>query len=315
MRALVLALVTTGCSSILGFDPPKHLVASDAGFADGPVADGNAMQADAPPRGDARPGPDAAPIDAGIDADTCPTLYVAPPASGGNDLNTGCTQSDPLATLGGANYALGVRGPHEVHVCAGSYAGTTFNNPGKLMGGYSCSSWSRTTAYGYPTFDGVNETIVTNPGGGLTGTMILGGSIDAASVFDGFTVQALSSGTSGSQALVVQESAGPTISNDKILGGATSSSTESGSMGLRLASTGAPIVTLDVIDGGTGSSSVVFPASGSVGLLIEAGTPRVGMVTIHGGGGSSSKSIASVGVTITGGDLTTTDGGGIHRRR
>jgi hypothetical protein len=306
-----------GCNAILGNE--DGVLATDAGS----TAD-TTQPLDARPDTLADVSLDVAPDaftcpDAGPPVDAAPTLctggvvYVSPSGDDGRD---GCTPCTAKQTIGGAlasitaatagdsdagdaghadaGHDAGDGGTFPVgmaiHVCAGTFAepALALTIPVSLMGGYACDTWARTTTYGYPTFDGTNETIVTVATSQLDADAfrVAGADIDSTVVLDGLTFKGTSSSTAGRASLVVGTGASPVISNDQLLGGSASVATGSSaaSTGVSIVSGAAPEITRDSIDGGSGVATGSVQ-TGSIGIVVSNGSPRIHDATVRGGSG------------------------------
>jgi hypothetical protein len=182
----------------------------------------------------------------------------------------------------------------EVHVCKGVYteSALSITTDVVLLGGFDCASWSRTHSYGFPDFDGVNETVIQNADGHLQGaTLRLAGSLSQAAAVDGFTILGTPTATSASFAVYVTDTAAPVISNDQINGGAGSG----GSVGVDLEGEAASLLEADAINGGTGTGR------GAVGVLANtSGAATLTRDLIVGGQGTPSASTGdgAVGLVI-----------------
>jgi hypothetical protein len=219
------------------------------------------------------------------DPGDCSILYVSPQ---GEDGHSGCSPSAAKRTIGSVS-ALG----KEVHVCKGSYQEGPVTVTGTLKGAYDCMSWTRTAGYGYPLFDGTNETVI-SPGQAGAVVTVQG---DATTILiDGFTIIGPTTGTNASSALGVTGNASgnpmPKIANNRILGGATTSQSGTGSIGIT--ATLSLEITQNYIDGGSGTGSGTGKF-GSVGIVAAGGTgppliarqgPHIHLNQIHGGSGT-----------------------------
>src|SRR5262245_14566031 len=182
------ALMGVGCFHI---DPPEGRFSCDPG----PCPHGLTCAEDHVCRREpilpdlATPGtPDMLPTEM-PDMAPCPVLYVS--ASRGNDANSGCSTGNPKHSIGAALSALTLD-TREVHVCRGEYMepGIALTLP--LYGGYDCTTWQRTATYGYPSFDGTNETVLLGVGVDSAVT-VKSGSV----VLDGVTVKEDATGQVG----------------------------------------------------------------------------------------------------------------------
>jgi hypothetical protein len=230
-------------------------------------------------------GGDATAVDA---PGTCPIVYVS---TTGSDSSTGCNPTKPKKTISAAvQYATSLGGGRAIHVCKGTYAETalTLNAALSLGGGYDCATWKRTSTFGYPKFDGVNETIIQNADDATSPVTLLvsGPVITSAQVVDGLTIEGSATGTVESAALVISGAATPLVTNNKVEGGATSDPTLIGSLGLEVETGAAPDITGNSIAGGEGSTP--SEGMGSLGLLVtdSAGAPHIHANSISGGSGT-----------------------------
>jgi hypothetical protein len=246
---------------------------------DGGPSDGTA------PQGDSSGGPADTGGDRGSDGSaTGLIVYVAP---SGNDANTGLSQSTPKRSIASAvAYATGSLPPGaQVHVCAGTYAetGLTVQKDVALSGGYDCGTWKRTATYGFPKFDGANQTIVTNASPSTqAATLVVGGSVTAATVIDGLAVTGASSLAATTVGIDVNDQAAPVLSNDVISGGGgTADASNIGSIGVRITGSSSPQVAFCQIGGGGGSGAI-----GSEGVHVQTtGAPSLHDDVVSGGTG------------------------------
>ncbi|MHB8872238.1 MAG: hypothetical protein ACYC8T_00995 [Myxococcaceae bacterium] len=90
--------------------------------------------------------PDLGFVDAncdGIDGEVTNGIFVAPPAAGGNNANSG-TRAAPKATITGGMTAAVATSKRDVYVAQGSYGETVAPSAGKgVYGGYQAGTWSR----------------------------------------------------------------------------------------------------------------------------------------------------------------------------
>jgi hypothetical protein len=209
----------------------------------------------------------------------CPILYVSD--STGNDANTGCVASLPKKTISAALNAVGTP-PQEVHVCAGSYAETLIVDH-ILLGGYDCSTWTRTPDYGYPAFDQVNATVIQPARSAASKPAVV--AKESAALIDGFMIVGPEEGAVTSVGLEVEGAA--TISNNNISGGSGTSTSQMGSVGIMV--TAAADILHNRIDGGLGTTTATNNSFGAVGVWVTAGTgaPHIHENTIKGGFGSA----------------------------
>jgi hypothetical protein len=338
-----------GCNAILGNDEGVLATNAGAdAAADTTQSDGQAgPRADSSPdvATDAPSCPDAgAPVDAAPALCAAGIVYVSP---SGDDARDGCTPCTAKQSIGGALASIvaattpGDAGATDggtmdaghpgdaghasdagdagssalamaIHVCAGTFAeaALTLAVPVSLMGGYSCGTWSRTASYGYPTFDGVDETIVTPASSQLdVDTLrITGAAVDSTVLVDGLTFKGTTTSTAGRAAIHVQSNAAPVLSNDQILGGsANTPSPGAGASNGMIVSGASPEITLDLIDGGSGTGTGI----GSMGIYVSAGSPSIHGNTIHGGSGHGDGG-GSFAIYDEGGALTRAAGAAIR---
>jgi hypothetical protein len=268
----------TACDQLFGIDERPLLSQTAAGDA--------TTGADAP-NGDAPSVSSDAVADASAtDAPPCsgPTIYVS---TKGNDSSPGCDPSNPKATIANAITASSSpdAGITTIEVCAGTYPanGLTLDTGASLMGGYSCSTWARTATYGYPSFDATNETVLEVTTSNVSGaTLTITGS---SGTVDGFTIQGQLTGSISATAAAIRVTGlgTPTISNDHLLGGATTYAITTpdptpASAGLVVDDGASPIVTMDTIEGGSGTT----PAGSGTGSAGVYTTGANGAVTITG---------------------------------
>jgi hypothetical protein len=245
---------------------------------------------------------------------TCPIVYVS---TTGSDSATGCDPTQPRKTIGAAvQYATSLGAGRAVHVCKGTYAETalTINAALSLGGGYDCTTWKRTSTFGYPMFDGVNETIMQNGDYATSQVTLLvsGPVVTSAQVVDGLTVEGSPTGTAGSTAMVVSGAANPLVINNKVEGGATSIPSGDASIGLEVQTSAAPEITNNSISGGEGSTP--SEGVGSLGLMVTATAtaPHIHANTINGGSGTCSNEMngsGSIAVYLDGAGMFTETAG------
>lgn len=83
----------------------------------------------------------------GIDGEVDNAVFVAPPVSGGNDLNAG-TRDAPLATLAAALTQAEALSKRDVYVASGTYAEQlSIASPRGVYGGYAAMNWGRSLSY------------------------------------------------------------------------------------------------------------------------------------------------------------------------
>lgn len=239
----------------------------------------------------------------------CPdhAVYVS---ADGNDNASGCTTATPKRTIGAAIALIKTLAAqkHEVRVCRGIYdEAVVLDYAASMSGGYECNTWKRSTAYGYPTFDGVNETVVT---GTATNAPIAVVGVQGVTI-DGFTFRAKDGTTARSIAATSKDGAKPTFSNSKILAGGGDIPASPASAGLVLDNGGSVEVSRCSLDGGKAKNTTAG-GYGSAGLFLAstAGNAHVVDSAIGGGAGIVSGGTGSVGILGLGGSL---GGGGIER--
>jgi hypothetical protein len=224
---------------------------------------------------------------------TCTTLYVSPQ---GDDAQTGCAPSTAKKTIGAAlRLANQAPGSATVLVCHGSYAEPRLTSSVALRGGFDCNTWTRTTHYGYPAFDGVNESVIENADS-ATPTITIAGT----GTLEGFAVGAPAA---ISCSVAVAASGNAKISNNRIVGSGSDCPGDAGSIGLFLdGPSGSADVSQNRILGGSGHSGALA-TGGSVGLLSRGGaTPHIHANEIYGGSGSADavSSAGSIAVLLAG---------------
>jgi len=271
--------------------------------------------------------------DGGPDA-THPALVVYVSAVSGSDANDGLTQAKPKKTIvAGLAAAEALGAGAEVHVCKGVYveSGLNLSAPVSLRGAWGCSTWTRTATFGYPTFDGVNQTTVQN--GNATAqpaTLLVSGGVPSNSVVDGLVVDGAATssfttigvevvdqatpvlrdcvvtggggnaGTSsaGSNAISVSGAAGPEIAHCELAGG--SGTGTYGSVGLALATTGPVWVHDDVITGGTGKGTSGLDSVGAILNASVAGARAFARNAVSGTDAKATVTGASEGILVAG---------------
>ena len=230
------------------------------------------------------------------------TIYVSP---SGNDASSGCSQTEPFATLTHAlevakNQGAALVG--EIHACKGKYEepGLVLDFPASLRGGYDCTTWTRTATFGSPTFDGTNATEIddadsSSPSSHVTLT-ISGSPVGAGVIVDGLTI--VGAGGASSSVAVNVSGAAPVLENDIVTGGnPNEGSSNIASIGVNVVGGGSPEIRFDNISGGAGvSTSTSTSAIGG-----DAASPNVHDAVIEGGSGSAPSGTGSVGIVIVGG--------------
>ncbi|MGD0523910.1 MAG: right-handed parallel beta-helix repeat-containing protein [Polyangiaceae bacterium] len=250
-------------------------------------------------------GPDTSP-----DAPTCagPTIYVS--VSTGSDSNAGCTNSAPKKSIAAAIAAAAAAGTvTSIEVCKGVYneIPLALQTATSLLGGYSCTSWTRTATYGYPTFDGANGTVIQNAAVSTSAVTLYvsGAAVTSSTVVDGFTILGATSGVTATSvvAVLVTGGAAPTLSNNEVTGGSLTVPSLIGSIGVNLFQGGNPTITNNKINGGSGTVPTTSTETGhaSVGIQTDGTSTSVQIIdnVINGGSGaalnsSSDGSVAAV---------------------
>ena len=220
---------------------------------------------------DLTPGPDIAvpPDFAG-----CFYVFVSPM---GDDANSGCDPTVPKKTI---TAGIAVSTATDVMVCKGTYnEAIDLMKPIALRGGYDCATWQRTAGFGYPTFDGVNDTVL---GAGVK----LGA---AGATLEGFTVAGPAGGSGTVDTVLVYGTGNHALIKDNHISGGTNSSPSGGSGTVALAfnsGTSGSEVVHNLIEGGGGTSTATGYAA-SVGIVLGTGN-HVHDNTINGGTGVNS---------------------------
>jgi hypothetical protein len=302
---LGLALVVSGAACEDGGGVSKNPLGQDGSV------DSSASEAD--DASDGAASADALVFDgdaADYDGPTGPVVYVS--ATTGNDAtNDGLSPSRPKKTIVAGLSAAKAAHSIEVHVCRGTYNeyGLNLNAALSLKGAYDCTTWTRTAAYGYPSFDRVNETVIESGNSSMPAALLVSGTVPSSVVVDGFTIRGGSAGTGDPTiGIAVQDGASPVLSNNDIHGGAGTQSADAGtdagtvaygSVGVLLTGTGTPNVHDDAISGGSSPSS-------SIGILSEvsltkAGNNPLANVTVSGADLTLMVSAKSDGIVLQGG--------------
>jgi hypothetical protein len=297
----VAAVGTIACSDLSGLvgqGDRGDARADDGGGADGPADDGGGADGPADDGGGAD-----GPVPAAL-------FYVS--AASGDDARDGASPSTAKKTIAAALVAAkAAPSLAELHICAGTYeeTGLVLDAPISLKGGYGCATWTRLGGYGYPGFDTANETVIAST---TSPTLLVqSASVTRATILDGLTILGPTGLATTSRALVV-DTAAPTISNDKIIGGSGTSTTGDGSIALVLSTASSADIVHDQIEGGSGSTSAT-DGYGSVGVSLtpDVGAPHVHSNNIKGGTGSctgANACAASVGATLDGTSLEAAQG-------
>jgi hypothetical protein len=240
--------------------------------------------------------------DSGVE---CTILYVSP---NGSDTNTGCEKTAPKQTINGAlSEAKTTPSATEIHVCKGEFQEQiTLDVAVDLRGGYSCVDWTRSSGFGYPTFDGVNESVIV---GGTTQeqtVLVTGSSVGAIVDIEGLTIRGPTTpGVEPGVALRIGQEAKPVVSHCRILGGDRVNTGGDGSVGLAAEAQAAPEIHSNDINGGIGAtfkSGTTYAASGvgRIGVLVESASPYLHDNRIVGGSEppAASTGISSVAIVL-----------------
>jgi hypothetical protein len=214
--------------------------------------------------------PDGGPGDAGLfDAGSgSGTYYVDSDA--GSDSNNGSNQT-PWQSV---DHAIATAPPgSEIHVCQGTYAmKTVINKTLYLRGSYECSTFARTSTYGwngpFGGFDHAQPTRLVATTGSCDGKYVL--DITAgAPVLDGFSIEGAAQCSSYAHtpfAVQIEGSAAPRIINCEITGGDGGANVV-GSGAVAVFGDGGTELAFNRINGGGGASS--GGRQGSVGVLLD----------------------------------------------
>lgn len=235
-------------------------------------------------------------------------LYVS--TSAGDDANDGLTQAKPKKTISAALSAAGAAsGAHHLRVCKGTYTepALQITRPIGVFGGYDCTTWRHTATYGYPTFDGTNETVLENDlangDGNRTTLTVSGGIVGPTTIIDGLTIHGTLDDAAPSTAVVVKNAAKPHLKNLRVHGGAgasTASNSGFASTGITITTGAGPEIDHCHVHGGAGAGgSGTGDTHGGVGISILDAVPSpIHDNTIDGGNGRvvSTNSYAAVGI-------------------
>jgi len=217
----------------------------------------------------------------------------------GDDTNVGIDPTRPKKTIvAGLAKALAIGAAASVEVCEGTYVETALVLAGSipLRGAYDCTSWERTAAYGFPTFDGIHGTRIENGAPGVqAATLVVTGDLTASALVDGFLVAGAAASAAPTAGIEVVGSASPLIANDVVEGGGGIGGASSpGSVGVDILG-GSPEVRFCMVSGGSGAGK-----PGSVGIAVtSAGSPSVHDDAVSGGTGTATSvtsDLAAVGV-------------------
>jgi hypothetical protein len=228
----------------------------------------------------------------------CSIIYVSPT---GDDSHNGCSPAAPVATIPHA-LTLTASTSKEVHVCAGTYSGFTISQ-GVVRGNYDCTTWMRLPAFGYPTFDKSNASVINNTDYANTSVTVV---VSGAATVDGLLINGATAGSNGSVGLAVTGSGAGAVNltNNQVLGGGASASGQA-SQGLYVGNGVNADIGMNSFNGGTGSTSSASYGSIGVNLDPGGGTVRLHDNLIDGGSGSdlvdSFGSHASVGLLVQSG--------------
>jgi hypothetical protein len=214
----------------------------------------------------------------------------------GDDANPGNDPANPKKTITSAVDAVKTQKLQDitVKVCRGTYAESNLmlDVPVSLRGGYDCCTWTRTGTFGYPTFDGVAETIIASSGAQDAPTLTISGLLlNSTVVVDGLTLQGPEAadlpGGGGAVGLRVTDKASPLVQDCQIDGGQTVATTGPGSIGVLVDTLARPEITHTSLTGGSGFASGT-EQTGSIGLWVQqsAGVASIHDNTIDGGNGN-----------------------------
>ncbi len=302
-RVTLAAVLSVALSAGCGGD------AFSAGSSDGGTTRVEAGAGEAGPGGG-----DAGSVDAASDGqgpgDAEPAgkiVYVS--TATGDDARSGLDTKHPVKTIAtGLAKAAALGTGAEVHVCAGNYAESNLalKNDVVLLGSFDCLTWSRTSTYGFPTFDGKNASIVTNAAASVASnaTLLVGAGVTSSTVIDGFTFAGAANLNGVSIGIDITGAASPTLKNDQIAGGGGHANGAAwGSIGVRVGGTSSAEIADCLIGGGSGQAT-----SGSVGVLLQSVSsasggpgPSLHDSVVSGGTGASTGSSANpatVGVVV-----------------
>jgi hypothetical protein len=309
-RSLFLSLpvaLAVGLALPLACGAPFTTGSGAAGDDGGPTGDGatDTTQPDAPGT-DATPFPDGPTTD-GTAHDASPE--TAPPpgtivyvsSATGLDTNAGTDSTKPKKSIASALVkAQAIGAAAQVHVCAGLYqeASLTLAQSIPLLGSYDCTTWARSPGYGYPTFDGINATVISNAASATqAATLVVAAGVTASGIVDGFVVAGAGNSTGPTSAIQVVGASSPRITNDGVSGGVGSGgNSNAGSVGIDVGG-GSPVISGDSITGGSGAGN-----PGSVGIYVRPGSsPVITGDLVTGGTGTAAASTddAAVGIVVS----------------
>ena len=262
---------------------------SDAG-GDGSIpGDGSTAETGS---GDADAGVEASSVEGGDATANGHIVYVS---MSGDDTATGLDPAHPKKTVtAGLAAAKVLPGPAEVHVCKGTYTedGVLVDFDVKLEGVYDCTTWTRTTTYGYPHPDGVDLTLLASPDTtAQEAAIVVTGPVTRAAVIDGLAITGAPTTSAHTDGVRVTGSASPTLSNDVIAGGsgqAAVSTGATGSIGILVDAQAAPEIEGCFVSGGlgrgtVGSTGVVLDSTGGVSLHDSIATGGTGQTLVTSG--------------------------------
>ena len=254
------------------------------GGTDGAVADGPAS-GEGGAEGGADATHDGAGGDSALDA-PAHTAIVYVSAASGSDANDGLSTAHPKKTIVAALGAAASLGPGvAVEVCAGLYAETKLVVTGavSLLGGYDCTSWTRSPTYGYPTFNPSAVSVIHNASAATQAATVLVSGAAAKALVDGFTIDGAPSLLGTTSGVHVIDQATPALTNLQVTGGGGAGGTlGAGSVGILADAASAPTIEGCSVSGGTGSGTI-----GSMGVgLSTTGKPVVAGSWIRGGTGT-----------------------------
>jgi hypothetical protein len=167
---------------------------------------------------------------------------------------------------------------YEIHVCAGEYqeGGIEITSNVVLRGGYDCTSWERSKAFGHPNFDAATETKLMPPtvmGPTLT---VRGADVTRATLIEGFTVlgasgRAVTIDTAETSAISFDAGAAPVFAQSTVKGGRLLGTVRGRIAGpiAMLSVKARPLLQRVAAVGGDLASDVTVGLFGSAGLAVE----------------------------------------------